>query len=138
MSSTPKKNPTHLSGLHLGVQTVTADDSENGLNTILVGANQVAVGGVTNGATDFIVMPALANVPIGHTIKIACNAGSNFELRTPAASGEKINNVDSDGTQEYLCTDTDTVRIWKVSDTDGWAAQSITILGAVRTAVIPD
>ena len=121
-----------------GVQSVTPDDAEGTGNTILPGVTAVDVGAVTNDANDFIVLPDLADVPVGHEFRIACNAGTNFELRTPASSGEKINNVDSDGTQEYLCTDTDTVRIWKVSATDGWAAQSLTILGAVRTAVVPD
>jgi len=113
--------------------------ADNGPNTVInAGVTAVDVAAVTNDANDWINLPSLSSVQVGHTIKIACNAGTNFELRTPATSGEKINTVVSDGTQEYLCTDTDTVIVWKVSDTDGWAAQSITALGAVRTAVIPD
>ncbi len=127
-----------INEMQFAVETVTPDDSEGSGNSITAGVRSVAVAAVTNDANDFIVLPAIADVPIGHEILIACNAGGNFELRTPATSGTKINNVDSDGTQEYLCTDTDTVRIWKISDTDGWAAQSLTILGAVRTAVVPD
>lgn len=118
--------------------TVTADDSESTLNTIQTSEVQVEVDGTTNDANDFIVLPSLANVNVGHTITIACNAGSNFEMRTPASSGEKINNVDSDGTQEYLCTDTDVVVCRKISDTDGWTAQSFQVDGSVRTAVTPD
>lgn len=130
-------NPS-LEGAEFIADNVVADDAEGSINTIREGARAVDVQGVTNDANDFIVLPSLALVPVGHTIVIACNAGSNFELRTPAASNQKINNVDSDGTQEYLCTDTDTVRIWKLSDADGWVAQSLTVLGAVRTAVVPD
>jgi hypothetical protein len=118
--------------------TLEATSTEIAGNTIVAGINSVDVGSVDTNADDFIVLPSLAGVEIGHTIKIACNAGSNFELRTPSTSGEKINTVDSDGTAEYLCTDTDTVIIWKLSATDGWVAQSITALGAVRTAVVPD
>ena len=44
----------------------------------------------------------------------------------------------SDGTQEYLVTSTDVVIVTKVDNTIGWVAQSITNLGAVRTAVVPD
>ena len=119
-------------------QSVTPNNDSGAASTINAGVTAVDVQAVTNDANDWIVLPALADVPVGHEIRIACNAGGNFELRTPATSGEKINNVDADGTQEYLCTDTDTVRIWKLSDTDGWVAQSLTILGAVRTAVVPD
>lgn len=106
-------------------------------NAIPVGYSSVAVGAVTNDANDWITLPAIASVPIGFTIVIACNAGGNFELRTPASSNTKINDVDSDGTQEYLCTDTDVVVVRKATTT-GWVAQSLTKLGAVRTAVIPD
>lgn len=125
-------------GLQQEATQVTANTDAGTASTIEDGATAVEVAGVTTDANDFIVLPSLADVPVGHTIKIACNAGSNFELRTPASSNEKINNVDSDGTQEYLCTDTDTIIIWKLSDSDGWVAQSITILGAVRSAVVPD
>lgn len=119
-------------------QTLTAAAAESSVNTIQAGKDKVDVTGVTNDANDFIVLPALASVPNGFTITIACIAGSNFELRTPAASNEKINNEDSDGTKEYLCTSTDTLIARKVSNTVGWSVQSITNLGAVRTAVIPD
>jgi len=113
--------------------------ADNGPNTFInAGFTAVDVLAVANDANDWINLPQLSSVPVGHTIRIACNAGTNFELRTPATSNEKINNVDSDETAEYLCTDTDTVVIWKLSNTDGWVAQSITNLGAVRTAVIPD
>jgi len=96
------------------------------------------VGAVTNDANDWILLPALADVAIGHEIKIFCNAGGNFELRTPAASGEKINTVDSDGTQEYLCVDTEVVVVVKVSTADGWSAQDIPAAGGIGAATTPD
>lgn len=129
-------NPS-FDAINLVTQEITADDSESSLNTIRAGKTAVTVDGVTNDANDFIVLPSLADVSVGHTITIYAGAGSNFELRTPASSNEKINDVDSDGTQEYLVTDTHTVRVWKISST-AWVAQSITKLGAVATAVIPD
>lgn len=125
-------------GLQVVAQSVTPNNDDGTASTIEDGAIHVDVGAVTNDANDWIVLPSLANVPVGHTITIACNAGTNFEMRTPTTSGEKINNVDSDGTQEYLCTDTDVVVVRKISDTDGWTAQSFTIAGALRTAVTPD
>lgn len=118
-------------------QAITPDDAEGAGNSILAGATGVAVGAVTNDANDFFVLPPIADVAIGHQIRIAINAGTNCEMRTPAASGTKINDVDSDGTQEYLCTDTHLVIVTKHTTT-GWVAQSLTKLGAVATAVVPD
>jgi hypothetical protein len=129
---------TFNKGVKVTEQQVKGDSAEGVSNVILAGTTGANVDEVLNDANDFIVLPAVSTVPIGHQINICCNASSNFELRTPASSGEKINNVDSDGTQEYLCTDTDLVRAVLISETQGWAVQSITILGAVRTAVVPD
>lgn len=119
-------------------QSVTPNTDSGTASTIKAGVRAVDVGAVTNDANDWVVLPSLADVTVGHTIKIACNAGGNFELRTPATSGEKINTVDCDGTQEYLCTDTEMLTVTKVSDTDGWVATAQTALGAIATAVVPD
>lgn len=120
------------------VQTVNPDDAESATQTILAGASQVRVGAVVNGVDDFITLPLASDFKIGHQIVIACLAGTNFEMRTLATSGDTINNVDcSDGATEYLCTDTDTI-IVTVTGSTSFIAQSLTNLGAVRTAVIPD
>lgn len=116
---------------------MTTDSTSTG-NTIPPTAKSISVESVETNANDWITLPALADVPNGHQILIFANASSNFELRTPANSNAKINNVDSDGTQEYLVTNTDMVIVTKRNNTDGWVAQSITQLGAVRTAVVPD
>lgn len=108
------------------------------INTIPAGVKMVDVQGVVNDANDWVTLPNLANVENGFEITILCNAGANFELRTPTSSNEKINNVDSDGSQEYLCTDTQYVKVVKMSNTAGWSATGFTKLGAVATAVIPD
>lgn len=117
--------PLSLQALTFGGSVVTA------------GTSIVEVTGVETAPTDFIELSALSGFPVGHTITIVCNASSNFLMISNAGSNEKINNVDADGTNAYLCTDTDTIRLTKVSNTAGWIAQSITILGAVRAAVIP-
>lgn len=127
-----------LNELQVAAQSVTPNNDSGAASTINAGVTAVDVGAVTNDANDWIVLPALADVPVGHTIAIACNAGGNFEMRTPATSGEKINTVDCDGTQEYLCTDTELIYVTKVSATDGWVASARTALGAVATAVVPD
>jgi hypothetical protein len=133
---TPKV--TCANGLTCAAVDVTPDDSESALNMIPAGAVHVDVQAVTNDANDFIVLPALANVPVGHEITILCNAGGNFELRTPAESAEEINSEDCDGTKEYLCTDTQVLKVIKISDTIGWMAHAYTAIGAVATAVVPD
>ncbi len=125
-------------GLKATAQEVTPDDAEGAGNRILAGVTAVDVQAVTNDADDFIVLPALADVPVGHEITIVCNAGSNFELRTPADSDEEINSQNCDGTAEYLCTDTEVVKVVKISDTIGWMAHAYTALGAVAPAVVPD
>jgi hypothetical protein len=58
-------------------------------------------------------------------------------MRTPASSNEKINNEDCDGTKEYLCTDTEIIKVVKISNTIGWMAHAYTAIGAVATAVVP-
>jgi len=117
---------------------LTADDSQSSLNTIPRLTKSVVVGGVTNDADDFIVLPNLAQTPDGHEITILCSAGANFEMRTPASSNEKINGQDSDGTKEYLCTNTEVVKVVKINNTIGWMAHGYSAIGAVVTAVVPD
>lgn len=129
---------TRGKGLLLETQVVKPAATNTLLNTVQPGVTQVEVTTVTNDANDWITLPSLASVPNGHTITILCNAGGNFEMRTPASSNEKINNIDSDGTQEYLCTDTQVVEVTKMSNTAGWMAHGFSRLGAVVTAVIPD
>jgi hypothetical protein len=122
-----------------GVQTVTADDAEvAGLNVILPGMTAVYVTDVTNDANDFVVLPALADVPNGWTITMIGQAGANFEVRTPAASNQEINSEDCDGTKEYLFTNTQIHKFIKIDNTIGWMAHGFTAIGAVATAVVPD
>lgn len=119
-------------------QTVTADDSESALNQILPGSSAVYVDNYTNDANDFVVLPALADVPIGWTITMIGQAQGNFEVRTPASSAEEINSEDCDGTKEYLFTNTQIHIFRKIDNTIGWMAQGFTAIGAVATAVVPD
>jgi hypothetical protein len=136
MSIANGSNPT-LDGINFNAVTLSAAAANSATNSIPPTVKSVNVTAVTNDANDWITLPDIADVSIGHQIVIAANAGSNFELRTPASSNTKINDVDSDGSQEYLVTDTHTVIVTKRTTT-GWVAQSLTKLGAVVTAVIPD
>lgn len=106
-------------------------------NSIPAGAKTAYVQAVNANSSDIVRLPKLADVPNGHRVVIIAQAASNFYLCTPASSSEKINNVNADGTNKYLVTDTDVLFLTKIDNTSGWVGQSITKLGAVRTAVIP-
>jgi hypothetical protein len=121
-----------------GVQDVTADATQVAGNTILPGINAATMIAVANDADDFVVLPALASVPNGFAIRIIGQANSNFEVRTPASSNEKINAQDSDGTKEYLFTKFQIHTFIKYDNTAGWVAHGVTALGAVVTPVVPD
>ena len=119
-------------------QVVTPAADNGGGSTIRPGTVSVDVAAVTTDANDWITLPSLADCQVGHTITILCNAGGNFELRTPASSAEEINSEDCDGTKEYLCTDTQVIKVIKISDTIGWMAHAFSALGTAVTAVVPD
>lgn len=123
-------------GIQFEAVTVKPDAVSKGI--IPVGAKSVVVAAVTNDANDWIVLPPLAKVENGHEITILCSAGGNFELRTPASSGQEINSEDCDGTKEYLCTDTEVLKVVKINDTIGWMAHAYSAIGAVVAAVVPD
>lgn len=125
-------------GVEFIPKRLTADATQNVLNTIPRLTKSVVVGGVVTDANDFIVLPNLAECPDGHKIVMLANAGANFEVRTPASSNEKINGQDSDGTKELLVTDTTVVHFTKISNTVGWMSNPFTAIGAVATAVVPD
>jgi len=129
---------TITTGLTVAAQSVTPNNTSDAASTVNDGTVSVDVQAVTNNANDWIVLPSLANVPNGHEITILCNAGGNFELRTPATSAEEINSEDCDGTKEYLCTNTEIIKVIKINNTIGWMAHAYSAIGAVVTAVVPD
>jgi len=119
-------------------QTLIAAADSGAGSTILPGTNAAYVDAYTTDANDWIVLPALASVENGFTITIVGQAQGNFEVRTPAASGEEINSEDCDGTKEYLFTNTQIHKFIKIDNTIGWMAHGYTAIGAVVTAVVPD
>ena len=137
MNSANHLDPTYKY-VFFETQTVKPAAANTLLNTVQPGVKQVKVAAVTNDANDWITLPSLAKVPDGFELIVLCTAGGNFEMRTPASSNEKINGQDSDGTKEYLCTDTEVVKVVKISDTVGWMAHGYSAIGAVVTAVVPD
>jgi hypothetical protein len=127
-----------LQGVEYTPVELVAQATQISKNSIPPLAKSVKVTGVATNADDFVVLPPLNSCPDGHEIVLLCSAGSNFELRTPASSAEEINSEDCDGTKEYLCTDTQVVKIVKINNTIGWMAHGYSAIGAVVTAVVPD
>lgn len=126
-------------GVHFKSINVTPDDSDGTINTVPAGAKSVFVVAVTNDADDYILLPLLKDVQEGHEINIQCGAGTDFEMRCPDNSAEKINNVDcGDGAVEYLCTDGEVLRVIKIDNTIGWMAHAYDADGNVVTAVTPN
>jgi hypothetical protein len=120
-------------------QTLTPDNAdEPGVNMILPATKTVLVGLNVTGVNDFITLPALADVPDGHTVRVVSNAAGH-EVRTPAGTDEEINSENSDGTKEYAIAAAHEIHYFtKINGTIGWMGQGFTAIGAVVTAVVPD
>ena len=134
----PNGSAPRLDGIEFAPVQLVSDATDKNLNSVPPLAKSVVVTGVVTAATDYIVLPSLTSCPDGHEITILCSAGANFEMRTPASSGEKINAQDCDGTKEYLCTDTEVLKVVKINNTIGWMGHAYSAIGAVVTAVVPD
>ena len=77
----------------------------------------------SGGATEYLVLPKAVAGLIGRIIYLT--VGSNgYELVTPSASGDTINQVDGDGTNQLDVAADTTVRCTQVSAT-GWLAETI-------------
>lgn len=135
-----KPNAHHptFEGIGFTPVEIVAQASEIAKNSIPPLTKSVKVTGVAVDANDWVVLPPLNSCPDGHLLTMLASAGSNFEVRTPASSNEKINNQDSDGTKELLVTDTTVVFFTKINNTVGWMSNAFTAIGAVATAVVPD
>jgi len=97
--------------------TATADGLTTG--TILPASNQVLI--TSGGATDAVTLPGIAanSLPVGHTIRGRVTA-NGCELLTLATTGETINGVDSDGTNQLDIPAQGAFVAWVESAT-GWA-----------------
>jgi hypothetical protein len=130
-------NPAQ-SGVDYNPYILVAAIVNTGQNSIPPLTKTAVVTGVANDANDWIVLPPLNSCPIGHEITILCSAASNFEMTTPTSSNEKVNGQDCDQTKKYLCTDTEVLKVVKISDSVGWMAHAYSAVGAVVAAVVPD
>lgn len=121
-----------VGGVAEQVVLVGAADS-SAKSRIPVTAKHVRVQSNTNDTNDWIVLPT--GVVEGHTITGYSVVA--HEIRTEASSNIKINDVDSDGTQEAAITATWNWRAVYMGST-GWVLYAWTKLAAPTTAIIPD
>lgn len=88
----------------------------------------------SSAATKYVVLPKAVAGLIGRIIYLT--VGSNgYELVTPSASGDTINQVDGDGTNQLDVAADTTVRCTQVSAT-GWLAE--TVAAATIAVTAPD
>jgi hypothetical protein len=86
----------------------------------------------SGGATEYAVLPKATAGKIGREIFITV-ATNGFELVTPDASGDTINQVDGDGTNQLDVAADTTVRLIQISAT-GWIAETIAATTIAVTA----
>jgi len=89
---------------------------------------------VTTDATDYLVLPKATAELIGRVIYIA-NGATGYELVTPDASGDTINAVDADGTNQLDCA-ASTVQMCIQTTATGWRV--VSIAATTVTVVAPD
>ena len=109
--------------------TATANGLDAGI--IPVGASFVVV--TSDNADKIITLPAPV---VGHVVRIQVGA-TGCELRTVADSNVKINDVDSDGTNE-LALAADQHYICECISATEWIVRGFTALGADAAALVPD
>lgn len=109
----------------------------DGLTTGLILATDSMVVATSANADHILTLPPASAATRGKEIWIWVVASTNCELRTPDASGQTINGLDSDGTKEALLTHSQLYVVRQHLD-DGWLLQAFTALGAVATAIVPD
>jgi hypothetical protein len=111
--------------------TATAD----GLTTGLLTAEDRAVDVTAANATDRMTLPAIASVPLNHTIRLSV-AANGHRLVTPATSNTKINNVDADAGAATLTVPANSITLVTKQAADNWIAECFVAAGT-RTIPTP-
>lgn len=109
----------------------TATATADGLTTGLIADGTQFVTVTSSAATNAVTLPAITSATIGQTIDVFIGA-NGCEILTPATSGNTINTVDSDGTNQLDMAANSLVHFIQVSAT-GWfaynhAATTITVV----------
>lgn len=128
-NSVSETTPAESDGVGAEAVTATAD----GLTTGIISATAKHITITSANADHIVTLPAsvVGKIITGYVGANGC------ELRTTASSNIKINDVDSDGTNEAAIPADTNFRLLCVSSTL-WILTATTKLGAVVTAIIPD
>jgi len=86
----------------------------------------------SGGATEYLVLPKAKAGLIGRVIYLVVTS-NGYELVTPSGSGDTINQVDGDGTNQVDVAANTTVRCTQISAT-GWLAETIAATTIAVTA----
>jgi len=88
----------------------------------------------SGGATEYLVLPKAVAELIGRIIYIV-NGATGYELVTPDASGDTINAVDGDGTNQLDCA-ASTLQMCIQTTATGWRV--VSVAASTITVVAPD
>lgn len=112
--------------------TATAD----GLTTGLITAAMQRVEITSANADHIVTLPAIAGVPFNHVIR-GYIAATGCEIRTPASSNTKINNVDADGGAAEMALPANSIFVATKHATDNWIVE-VYVAAGTRTIPTPD
>lgn len=115
-------------------EALTATDDGTTTGAMSGNASHAVV--TSSAATKQVSLPASSAGLVGKQFTIWVGA-NGFELITPAASNATINTTDSDGTNQADIAANTLSRLTLVT-TGTWILESLTALGAVATAIVPD
>lgn len=106
------------------------DSNGDAASTIDADTRVVHVAAITSDADDWLLLP---DGTIGQKITVICDVA--FEIRTPAASTDEINDVRADGNAgvEYTVVAEDIIDFTCVESSQRWIAVSHDKLGAAKT-----
>lgn len=115
------------------VESITS--AANGTFTAQIAQDAVlhkVVNITSGGATEYVVLPKAKAELIGRIFYLVVGA-NGYELVTPDTSGDTINQVDADGTNQLDVAANTTVRLTQISAT-GWLAETIAATSIAVTA----
>lgn len=118
----------------LGV-TENIVSAANGVYTAQIAQDAVfnkVVTVASGGATEYVVLPKAKAGLIGRVIYLVVTS-NGYELVTPSASGDTINQVDGDGTNQLDVAADTTVRLTQITATS-WLAETISTTSLAVTA----
>ena len=119
-------------------QQIAVTATSDGLTTGLISedADRGFVLVTSASANNIVTLPSADKIRPGWMTNFYVGA-NGCEVRTDAASGETINGVDSDGTNEAAIPATSLCRVYYV-DTDTFIMETIDEGGDDITAIVPD